>query len=280
MAITPRDGAVETNGLSLHYLDWGGDATVPAIAFHGFALNCHSWDEVAPALLQRVRLLAFDQRGHGLSDRARRVEDYSRDAMVADIEGIVRALELDRPVVLGHSMGGMNAMTFAGRHPDRVRALVLVDVGPEIRVDGANEVLQFVRVPYELESLDAWVEHTYRYYPYRSREGIRRRLEVSLVETERGTLRKQYDERFRQDFGGVEPSREDIWEAARGIRCPTLLVHGGASPVLSLEMAQRFADEVEKVSFTSIQGAGHSVAGDKPAEFSRAVLDFLSDVVD
>jgi pimeloyl-ACP methyl ester carboxylesterase len=280
MAITPRDGAVETNGLSLHYLDWGGDATVPAIAFHGFALNCHSWDEVAPALLQRVRLLAFDQRGHGLSDRARRIEDYSRDAMVADIEGIVHALELDRPVVLGHSMGGMNAMTFAGRHPDRVRALVLVDVGPEIRVDGANEVLQFVRGPYELESLDAWVEHTHRYYPYRSREGIRRRLEVSLVETERGTLRKQYDERFRQDFGGVEPSREDSWEAARGIRCPTLLVHGGASPVLSLEMAQRFADEVEKVSFTSIQGAGHSVAGDKPAEFSRAVLDFLSDVVD
>jgi pimeloyl-ACP methyl ester carboxylesterase len=280
MAITPRDGAVETNGLSLHYLDWGGDATVPAIAFHGFALNCHSWDEVAPALLQRVRLLAFDQRGHGLSDRARRIEDYSRDAMVADIEGIVHALELDRPVVLGHSMGGMNAMTFAGRHPDRVRALVLVDVGPEIRVDGANEVLQFVRGPYELESLDAWVEHTHRYYPYRSKEGIRRRLEVSLVETERGTLRKQYDERFRQDFGGVEPSREDIWEAARGIRCPTLLVHGGASPVLSLEMAQRFADEVEKVSFTSIQGAGHSVAGDKPAEFSRVVLEFLDQVVD
>jgi pimeloyl-ACP methyl ester carboxylesterase len=275
----PRDGRIETNGLSLHYLDWGGEDPVRAIALHGFALNCHSWDEVAPGLLRRVRLLAFDQRGHGLSDRAPSVEDYSRDAMVADLEEIVRALELDRPVIIGHSMGGMNALTFAGRHPDRVRALVLVDVGPEIRVDGASEVLQFVRGPYELESLDAWVEHTHRYYPYRSKEAIRHRLEVSLVETGRGTLRKQYDERFRRDFGGVEPSREDLWEAAHAIRCPTLLVHGGASPVLSLEMAQRFADEVEKVRFTSIPGAGHSVAGDRPAEFVEVVLEFLDEVL-
>jgi pimeloyl-ACP methyl ester carboxylesterase len=179
MPSTPRDAAVEANGLSLHYLDWGGSAAVPAIAFHGFALNCHSWDEVAPALLQRVRLLAFDQRGHGLSDRAPEMRGYSRDAMVADIEGIVRRLELDRPVILGHSMGGMNALCFAGRHPDRVRALVLVDVGPEIRFDGANEVIQFVQGPYELESLDAWVEHTHRYYPYRSKEGTASRSRSS-----------------------------------------------------------------------------------------------------
>jgi pimeloyl-ACP methyl ester carboxylesterase len=78
----------------------------------------------------------------------------------------------------------------------------------------------------------------------------------------------------------VEPSREDIWESARAIRCATLLVHGGASPVLRLDMAQRFADEVEKVRFTSIPGAGHSVAGDKPAEFTRAVLEFLAEALD
>jgi pimeloyl-ACP methyl ester carboxylesterase len=279
MAETPRDRTVKTNGLSLHYLDWGGEAPVTAVALHGFALNCHSWDEVAPGLLRCARLLAFDQRGHGLSDRAPRLADYSRDSMVGDLEGIVAALGLDRPVLIGHSMGGMNAMTFAGRHPERVRALVLVDVGPEVSVDGANEVIEFVRGPYELESLDAWVEHTHRYYPWRSREAIRRRLDVSLVPTERGTLRKQYDERFREDFGGVEPAHQEIWGAARAIRCPTLLVHGGASPVLSLEMAQRFADEVEKVRFTSIPEAGHSVAGDRPEEFTRVVLEFLEEVL-
>ena len=71
------------------------------------------------------------------------------------------------------------------------RALVLVDVGPEVSVDGANEGKRFVAGPYELESLDAWVDHTHQYYPWRSKERIRARLKVSLTETEGGAFAKQ-----------------------------------------------------------------------------------------
>jgi pimeloyl-ACP methyl ester carboxylesterase len=146
--------------------------------------------------------------------------------MVADVDGAVRALGLERPVVIGHSMGGMNAMTFAARNPSLVRALVLVDVGPEVSVDGAREVGAFVAGPYELESLDAWVEHTHRYYPWRSKERIRARLAVSLRQTPDGRLAKQYDERFRQGFGGVAEARDALADVAAALRCPTLLVHG------------------------------------------------------
>ena len=275
------DCRVEVSGLSLRYLDWGRPGLVPAIALHGFALNAHSWDEVAPALSRRLRVLAFDQRGHGLSDRAPEMAGYSRDHMVADIEGIVVALGLERPVLIGHSMGGMNALTYAGRHPDDVRALILVDVGPEVSVDGADDVLRFVAGPYELESLDAWVDHTHQYYPWRSKERIRARLEVSLRKTPEGKLAKQYDERFRQaDFGGVQRSRDDLWALARAIRCPTLLVHGGSSRVLTREMAEAFASRVDKLRLVTIPGAGHSVAGDKPEEFLRATTSFLNDILD
>jgi pimeloyl-ACP methyl ester carboxylesterase len=275
MTEAPVDCCVRANGLELHYLDWGGAARTPAIALHGFALNCHSWDEVAPRLRSRLHVLAFDQRGHGLSDRAERVEDYTRENMVADLESAVRELGLSRPVVIGHSMGGMNAMTFAARNPELVRALVLVDVGPEVSVDGAREVGLFVAGPYELDSLDAWVEHTHRYYPWRSKERIRARLAVSLRETPGGKLAKQYDERFRQGFGGVADARDALAEAASGLRCPTLLVHGAASPVLTREMAERFAASVACVELVSIPGAGHSVAGDKPEEFLKVVEAFL-----
>jgi len=275
MTEAPLDRSVRAHGLALHYLDWGGSARTPAIALHGFALNCHSWDEVAPRLRSRLHLLAFDQRGHGLSDRAERIEDYTRENMVADIESAVRVLGLERPVVIGHSMGGMNAMTFAARNPELVRALVLVDVGPEVSVDGARDVGLFVAGPYELDSLSDWVEHTHRYYPWRSKERIRARLEVSLRETKDGKLAKQYDERFRQGFGGVAEARDELADVARALRCPTLLVHGEASPVLTREMAERFAAAVPCVELVTIPGAGHSVAGDKPEEFLRVVEAFL-----
>ncbi len=279
MATQPESKRVEVNGLRLHYLDWGGSSPVPALAFHGFALNCHSWDEVARALSGRVRLHAFDQRGHGLSDRASKLEDYTRDNMVSDIEGIVAQLKLSRPVNVGHSMGGLNSMTFAARHPEQVRALVLVDVGPEVSVDGASEVANFVAGPYEMESLDAWVEHTHRYYPWRSKERIRERLAVSLRATKDGKLAKQYDARFREAFGGVVRGRDELWDVARGLRCPTLLVHGGASPVLPRALAEKFAGAVKDVRLVSIADAGHSVAGDKPTEFVEAVGAFLDEVL-
>jgi pimeloyl-ACP methyl ester carboxylesterase len=274
----PVDRYIGVNGLRLRYRDWGGPG-VPAIALHGFALNAHSWDEVAPMLAPRLRLLAFDQRGHGLSEWAKHVADYSRANMVADVEEIVRALGLERPVVIGHSMGGMNALGFAARQPAGLRALVLVDVGPEVRVDGAQEVIRFVAGPYELPGLEDWVEHTARYYPWRSKDRIRARLEVSLRKTPAGTLARQYDERFRSaEFGGVA-GREDLWEAARSLRAPTLLVHGGASPVLTREMAERFAGDVGVVRLVTIPGAGHSVAGDKPDEFAKVVDAFLGEVL-
>ncbi len=279
MTEAPIDRSVRANGLELHYLDWGGTARTPAIALHGFALNCHSWDEVAPGLRSRLRLLAFDQRGHGLSDRAVRVEDYTRENMVADIQSAVRALGRPPSVVLGHSMGGMNAMTLAARHPELVRALVLVDVGPEVSVDGAREVGAFVAGPYELESLEAWVEHTHRYYPWRPKDRIRARLEVSLRATPSGGLAKQYDERFRQGFGGVAEARDALADVASALRCPTLLVHGASSPVLTREMAERFAARVPCVELVSIEGAGHSVAGDKPDEFLKVVDGFLDSVL-
>ena len=278
-AAVPAEREIVTSGLRLRYRDWGGDARVFGLALHGFGGSAHSWDEVAPGLRESLRLLAFDQRGHGRSEWCEKIEDYTRDAMVGDIDGIVSALGLERPVLIGHSMGGMNAMTWASRNPASLRALVLVDVAPDVRVDGPREVAYFVAGPYVLDSLEAWVEHTHEHYPWRSREAIRARLEVSLRETGDGRLAKQYDERFRRGFGGVTGDRGHLWDVARRLECPTLLVRGGSSPVLPLEMAEAFAAEVEPVRLISIPGAGHSVAGDRPAEFVRATRAFLHEVL-
>ena len=275
-----QDGTAHVNGLNLHYLDHGGDAPVGAVALHGFALNCHSFDEVAPALSEQLHWYALDQRGHGHSDRAAELGHYSRDHMTSDIQGFIAERGLERPVVLGHSMGGMNAMTFAARHPDQLRALVLIDVGPGVNVDGVQQVRQFVAGPYELDSLDAWVDMTHQYYPFRSKEAIRRRLAVSLRETPEGKMAKMFDERFREaDFRGVADGRDGIWETAKALTVPTLLLHGENSPVLKREQAEEFADQVPVVTLVTIPEAGHSVAGDQPEAFVDAVRGFLGDVL-
>ncbi len=272
--------SANVNKLRLHYIDHGGDAAVSAVALHGFALNCHSFDEVGPALSDQLHWYALDQRGHGHSDRAAQLSDYSRDHMADDIRGFIESQSLDRPVVIGHSMGGMNAMTFAAEHPDRLRALILIDVGPGVNVDGVSQVRQFVAGPYELDSLDAWVDMTHQYYPFRSKEGIRKRLAVSLRETPDGKMAKMFDERFREaDFRGVADARTGIWETAIALTVPTLLLHGENSPVLKREQAVEFAEKAPVVKLVTIPEAGHSVAGDQPEAFVEAVREFLSDVL-
>ena len=275
--IQANDREATINGLRLHFRDWGGDAPLSAIAVHGFALNAHSFDEVAPALNDQLRIFALDQRGHGDSAWAPELSDYTRDNMVADIGGLITELALEQPILIGHSMGGMNAMTYAGRNPNAVWALILIDVGPEISVDGAQEVRQFVAGPYAMESLDAWVDHTHKYYPYRSKERIRARLAVSLRETDDGQMAKQFDERFREaSFGGVARANDDIWDIARAVSCPTLLLHGEKSPVFKREQAEAFAEANPHVELVTIAEAGHSVAGDQPDAFVSEIGRFLT----
>jgi pimeloyl-ACP methyl ester carboxylesterase len=272
-----NDREATINGLQLQFRDWGGEAPLSAIAMHGFALNAHSFDEVAPALNEQLRIFALDQRGHGDSAWAAELRDYTRDNMVADIRSLIAKLALERPILIGHSMGGINAMTLAGRYPDLVRALILIDVGPETSVDGAQEVRQFVAGPYAMESLDAWVDHTHKYYPHRSTERIRARLAVSLRETKDGRLAKQFDERFRKaSFRGITRADDDIWDVARAVSCPTLLLHGEMSPVLKRENAEAFAQANQHVELVTIAKAGHSIAGDQPEAFVAEVSQFLA----
>jgi esterase len=126
----PQNHQVIVGAMRFHYLDWGGSG-VPILFLHGGGINAHTWDCVAVMLRERYRCIALDQRGHGDSEWSP-VVDYRVAAHVGDIEGLIEATKLDRPIVVGQSMGGINAIAYATRHSDRMRAMVIVDVAPEI----------------------------------------------------------------------------------------------------------------------------------------------------
>ena len=124
-------GFFTVGGRRLSYLDFGGSGT-PLLALHGHYNEASAFAPLAEALAPRWRVIALDQRGHGASDRA---ESYERDDYVADVAAFRRHLGIGPVAVLGHSVGGVNAYQYAGRHADRVTALIVEDIGAVVDCD-------------------------------------------------------------------------------------------------------------------------------------------------
>lgn len=273
-----RDAQV--GGLKLHYQEWGAQEAPVMLMLHGFGVSGHMFDEFAERMQDRYRLLALDQRGHGDSDWSAE-GDYSRDAFVSDVEAFRLALGLDRFVLIGHSMGGLNAVSYAVQHPGQVKALVLVDVGPEAAREGVDNIVRFTRGPDELE-FDEFVEMAHRFNPRRSVENIQERMRHRLRPSESGKWTWKFDRRFRQQDSslrvGSELSSDQVWQLYREVQAPTLLVRGGESDVLTQEVAERAAREMRRARLVTVPGAGHSVPGDNPDGFTADVATFLDDL--
>ena len=156
-----------------HFLEWGNSEAPPIVLLHGGHQSAHSWDLVSLHLAQRYRVFALDQRGHGDSEWARDVE-YTNTTMSEDAEAFIRALGIAKPVLVGHSMGGRNSLLLARRSPALLRALVIVDIGPEVSEEGRKAIGGFVRRNQEFDDLEHFIANVRQYDPYRPREHIER----------------------------------------------------------------------------------------------------------
>ena len=277
----PEDRYVDVDGLKLHYLDWGGDGKPKMLCLHGAAQNAHMWDFTALAYCDRYHVLSLDQRGHGDSGWAPD-EDYGRDAHQRDISGFVEALGLDNFVLVGLSMGGSNAITYTAGHPDKVRALVAVDIGPETRREGVERIGEFVTQEDVLDSFDAFVDRTQRYSPLRPAWQIRGSLQHNLRQLPDGRWTWKYDpvlrDPQRRALRMQGPGPEERWATWERVQCPTLIVRGGESDVLSADVAQRMQQRLPGSRLVEVARAGHRVPGDNPVDFERALGEFLKEM--
>ncbi|HXU22725.1 MAG TPA: alpha/beta hydrolase [Tepidiformaceae bacterium] len=271
---------VPANGLKLHYQEWGSPSAPPIIMLHGFGVSGHMFDEFAERMQDRYHLIALDQRGHGDSDWAAD-GDYTRQSFVNDLEAFREALDIERFILIGHSMGGLNAVAYTNTHPQRVRALILVDVGPESAKEGVDNIVRFTRGPDELE-FEEFVELAHRFNQRRTIENIRERMSHRLKPLEGGKYTWKFDSRFRQQDSGLrigsELSNDESWNLFRGVVAPTLLIRGAESDVLSPDVADRATREMQRTRLVVVPGAGHSVPGDNPDDFTAAVAEFLRDL--
>lgn len=262
--------------LRFHFLEWGAPDAQPIVLLHGGHQSAHSWDLVSLHLAQQYRVLALDQRGHGDSEWPRDAA-YSNHAMALDAAAFLDTLCLPRPVVVGHSMGGRNAMLLTRQDPSRLRALALVDVGPELSDRGRQLIAGFVQANQEFDDLEQFVENVRRYDPYRSREHIERTVKYNMLQRADGKFVSKCDATPRR-LGIVRASgpQENITlEEAGRFDLPVLVVRGGNSTILAADAAERFRAALPRGQLVNVPDCGHNVHGQNTSGFLAALAGFL-----
>jgi pimeloyl-ACP methyl ester carboxylesterase len=265
--------------LRFHFLEWGHQDAPPVVLLHGGHQSAHSWDLVSLHLAQRYRVLALDQRGHGDSEWARDVV-YSNHEMSLDAEAFIGAMGLQRPVLIGHSMGGRNAMLLTRRNQALLHAAVIVDVGPELSEKGRAAIAGFVQGNQEFDDLEHFVRNVRQYDPYRSREHIERTVKYNMLERADGKYVSKCDSNPRRlnIARGSGPLENITLEDAAAFGLPVLLVRGANSNILAPDAAERFAAALPHGTLVTVPDCGHNVHGQNTKGFIGALGGFLGDL--
>ena len=270
------DHTVSLHGQRFHYTEWGPPAAPPVVLLHGITGHARTWDDEARLLAERRRVLALDQRGHGDSDPAPD-GDYGDDALLGDLDAFVHALGLGRVSLLALSLGGRVAINYAGRYPAQVERLVVVDIGPEIAPAGRARVgTLMATAPERFASIEDVITHMRANAPRYTDAMLRHRVQHAVRPLPGGGFTWKYDRALRDAIRqGRLRVPADLWPQWRAIACPTLLVRGAESDVLSDETAKRMIDALPAARLVVVPDAGHTVPGDQPAAFQALLREFL-----
>ena len=267
------------NHQRFHFLEWGEPETPPVVLLHGGNQSAHAWDLVSLNLCRDYHVYALDQRGHGDSEWSRGAH-YSVADMRADAEAFVgMAGTGSKPVLVGHSMGGMVSLALAVEHAELLDALVVVDIGPEVGEAGTKMIRNFVGRNIEFDDMEEFLDRVEKYDPYRSREHIQRTLKYNLIVRADGRYVSKSDRR-RFESKGDDSKRlrhAPSLEMLKGLDLPVLVVRGGNSNVLEPDAAERFAAALPRGRLITVPNCGHNVASQNTPGFLAALRPFLSE---
>src|SRR5436190_5585731 len=249
------------NGLRLRYLEWGRPDALPVICVHGYTSSAEAFNALARRIEDRTHIIAIDVRGHGESAWSPEGA-YQYADQAGDLAALADQLGIDRFVLIGTSMGGVIAMVYASQHAERLRGLVLNDIGPDVEA-GSGRITGLVRSrPADFASLDEAMQYRREISPITAARPLE-----DQEETARGVLRERPDGRWawKMDPAYIEqriargaPVRPQLWPVLEMLPCPTQIVWGTDSDVLSEAQAKRMAAALPKGELVSVPGVGHA----------------------
>src|SRR5881397_1948045 len=271
------DRSLTVHGQRFHLTDWGPADAPAALFLHGVTGHARTWDHEAAALAGRFRIIALDQRGHGDSDPSPD-GDYTLTTLAGDIAAVVDALGLARVSLVGLSLGGRVAIVHAALHPEWVERLMVVDIGPDIAAAGRTRVgSMMARSPERFASVEDAIAQARASNPRYVDALLRERVTHGLRRLPDGGYTWKYDRAIRDAVrNGRWREDLDVWPLWASVTCPTFIVRGAESDVLSPEIAKQMIDARPQARLVEIAGAGHTVPGDQPAQFLEVLRTFLA----
>lgn len=267
-----QDRSIEVGGLKLHYQDYGTAGRTPMLCVHGGAASGHWFDFVAGDFGADHHVLSIDQRGHGDSAWAPNAE-YTYERYARDLDEFAAQLDLRDFVLIGHSMGGAVALTYAALHPGRLAKLVIVDTTLHMTPERIAKLREVGTRPGRTYATREEFVARFRLRPADSSavpEVLRHLAGHSAQQNPDGT----WGHKFDRDVYAVRESIDGLphWNS---IRIPSLLVKGGRSSRITPEIVAEVQKRAPQVEFAEVPDSDHHVTLDNPAGFVSAVNAFL-----
>lgn len=276
----PASGRLRLDDVGLHYLDWGGNGP-PLVVLHGEGHLAALWSPIASALARRFRLVAVDQRGHGASDKP---GEYGRQAFVDDLTALLQGLAIERPVVVGHSMGGAVALLAEAQRPGTASRLVLVEpavVPPGSRTAGRKEIDE-EWAPQMRSRRAVWGNEYEMFTSLRGRPPFERwRPDLLWSYAEEGT-EPLPDGRLRLRCPGEVKAQlykdalsSDAFARLAEIRCPTLVLRSDAG--FFADAAAEIAAALPDARLVTIADSDHYLPFERPEAVAAEVEAFATE---
>lgn len=270
-------GSVVSNGIKIHYQRSGG-AGHPLVLLHGFSDSGRCWLRAAQVLQRDYDVIMPDARGHGLSDAPE--TGYGTEEQAADAAGLIQALGLDRPAVMGHSMGAATTAALAAGYPELVGCVILEDP-PWFDENSPRYRERFAAAP---EQRQAMAEQQ------RAEIIARKAKSLDEVMANGRTNSPAWDEIEFEPWAEsklqlspnvvnrFEITRRPWAEIVKQIECPALLITADpqAGAIVTPDIARQAAAINDRIELVHIPGAGHNIRREQFTQFLEAVTAFLA----
>jgi len=282
VAEAPRRRSVQcASPKGLHrvsYLEWGDPRNRDVlVCVHGLTRNGRDFDDLARALCGRFRVVCPDVAGRGDSDRLADPMLYVLPQYLADMVTLVARLDVEAVSWVGTSMGGLIGMALAAQQGTPIRRLVLNDAGPVVSLASLQRIGSYIGntpVFSTIEQAEEYVRQICAPFGPHSDAQWRQLTEVWMKKAEDG-WRPNYDPRIADVFRATMPDKDlELWPVYDAVRCPTLVLRGELSDLLSRQTTLEMAKRGPKASVFEVKGVGHAPTLMHPDQIAP-VRDFL-----